>query len=222
MHQGYTNELPERFTRNIEELYAEEGKVWLAELPKLVEEIADKWSLKMEKPFLNLSFHYVVPCVCADGTKAVLKIGFAEENSIIYSEAKILSLLNGKGAVKLLYFDKDFCAILLERLVPGENLIGVCKQDDERATTIAIEVMKKFWRAPQDTNEFPSLEKWIEGLVKAENTLFPQHFIEKARNYFGDLIASSKGDFLLHGDLHHENILSAKRESFLAIDPKVN
>ena len=34
------------------------------------------------------------------------------------------------------------------------------------------------------------------------------------------LLASSAGPVLLHGDLHHENILSAARQPWLAIDPK--
>ena len=35
-----------------------------------------------------------------------------------------------------------------------------------------------------------------------------------------DLIASQGETVLLHGDLHHDNILSAGRESWLVIDPK--
>jgi streptomycin 6-kinase len=37
---------------------------------------------------------------------------------------------------------------------------------------------------------------------------------------FTDLLASSQEPILLHGDLHHGNILSAERERWLALDPK--
>jgi streptomycin 6-kinase len=220
MLQDYSGKLPDRFIRNIAGLHAEKGEKWLADLPEIIARIAEKWSLEMENHFQNLSFHYVAPCVRSDGTKAVLKIGFPEENSIIYSEAKILKILDGKGAVKLLNFDKNFCAILLERLLPGENLIRICKEDDERATAIAIELMKKFLHPAPTGSGFPTLREWTKGLSEAKNAPFPQEIIDRARNYFDELIGSSKQNFLLHGDLHHENILSAQRDSFLAIDPK--
>ncbi|MEJ7861583.1 MAG: aminoglycoside phosphotransferase family protein [Pyrinomonadaceae bacterium] len=45
-------------------------------------------------------------------------------------------------------------------------------------------------------------------------------FQNKARRFYEQLSFASKHKFLIHGDLHHENILSAFREPFLAIDPK--
>jgi streptomycin 6-kinase len=41
-----------------------------------------------------------------------------------------------------------------------------------------------------------------------------------AESLFRELIASSESPVLLHGDLHHFNILSARRQPWLAIDPK--
>ena len=35
-----------------------------------------------------------------------------------------------------------------------------------------------------------------------------------------DLIASSATPVLVHADLHHDNVLSSKRDGWLAIDPK--
>ena len=220
MHRDYSSRLPERFTQNILGLHAEKGAEWLAALPGVIAAIAEKWSLDVENHFENLSFHYVAPCTLAGGKQAVLKIGYPEENSILYSEAKILKFLNGKGAVKLLEFDKKSCAVLLERLLPGENLIELCRRNDEAATAVAIEVMNKFWRRAPADGRFPSLQQWTNELEKAEDKAFGQKFIEKARSYFEELRGSSKRSFLLHGDMHHENILSAERVPFLAIDPK--
>ncbi len=44
--------------------------------------------------------------------------------------------------------------------------------------------------------------------------------VEKAENIFLELLASGDESVLLHGDLHHDNILSGSREPYLAIDPK--
>jgi hypothetical protein len=108
----------------------------------------------------------------------------------------------------------------LERVLPGKNLIGICKRNDARATKIAIDIMKGFSHKEPGNIEFTNLEKWIEGLKRAEKTIFPRNEVKKAQGYYAELIGSSKKSFLLHGDLHHGNILSAEREDFLVIDPK--
>jgi streptomycin 6-kinase len=44
--------------------------------------------------------------------------------------------------------------------------------------------------------------------------------VTRAEALFAELLGSSGAPTLLHGDLHHENILSAERAPWLAIDPK--
>jgi len=211
--------LPENFSRNIFVLHAEKGKQWLDGLPNLIAKMSEKWSLVVHEPFPDLSYNFVAPCVCEGGTNAVLKIGYNEKDSIILSEANFLTVLDGNGAVKLLQFDKNYCALLLERLLPGENLVELAKTDDEQATANAIRVMKKIRHSPPENIGFPTLEKWVDSFLRAGKTNLDFVSIKKARKIFGRLIGSSE-QLLLHGDLHHQNILSARRDSFLAIDPK--
>lgn len=220
MNENYIFKLPDKFKQNILGLHAEKGEQWLDNLPNLIAEISKNWLLSVEKPFPKLSYNFVAPCICADGTEAVLKIGYNEENSIIFSEAKFLKLLGGKGAVKLLQFDQRRCAMLLEKLVPGENLKKLCVIDDERATQIAINVLRQIRREPSENAVFPTLRNWTASFQKAGQTNFSYNLVQKAQAYFAELTDSSAQPLLLHGDFHHENILSAGRESFLAIDPK--
>ena len=48
----------------------------------------------------------------------------------------------------------------------------------------------------------------------------PTSLVEKAEALFEELFQSMGDPLVLHGDLHHYNILSAQREPWLAIDPK--
>lgn len=48
----------------------------------------------------------------------------------------------------------------------------------------------------------------------------PEAFVGRAEGLFAELISSQAETFLLHGDLHHGNVLSAGRRPWLAIDPK--
>ena len=47
----------------------------------------------------------------------------------------------------------------------------------------------------------------------------PAGWVARAEEAFEELLATSQGPVILHGDLHHWNILSAEREPWLAIDP---
>ncbi len=52
----------------------EAGALWLQSIPTLITLYEKQWSLHVLPPF-PLSYNYVVPCICADGSQAVLKIG---------------------------------------------------------------------------------------------------------------------------------------------------
>ncbi|MCA1623809.1 MAG: aminoglycoside phosphotransferase family protein [Acidobacteria bacterium] len=220
MDENFISNLPKCFVQNTLGMYGEAGEKWLIDLPQIVKEIAGNWSLKVENFFPNLSYNFVAPCVYASGDEVVLKIGFPEENSLISNEARALEIFGGNGAVKLLQSDEKLCALLLEKAVPGEGLRKLCQRDDAAANQIAIDIMRRLWREPPENQDFPTLESWIKGFEKAENSSFPAQTVKKAQSYFDELLDLSKNKFVLHGDLHHANILSATREPFLAIDPK--
>lgn len=212
--------MPQKFTEVILGAFREEGRRWIEDLPEIIGEIERNWSLEIEKPFPNLSYHYVAPCVFKTGGEAVVKIGFPGEKTTTYNEIKMLEFLDGEGVCKLLGFDEKRFALLLEKLVPGENLKEICGSDDRKAVEIAIGAMRKFWRKPPTNHDFPLLEDWFAGFERASETGFAPDYIVKARRFFEELNSSPETKMLLHGDFHHENILSAEREPFLAIDPK--
>ncbi len=221
MSKNFINELPEKFTRNALDLCGETGEKWLIDLPRIITEIESEWFLKVEKNFPNLSYNYVAPCVYNDGSEAVLKIALPLNNPEIYNEAKYLQTANGVGAVKLLESDKSRRAILLERLTPGANLKEICREDEAKAVEIAISIMRGLLKEATRNFAFLRLDDWFNNFFeKARNTNFPREFQNKAREFYAELSFAQKQKFLIHGDLHHENILSATREEFLAIDPK--
>lgn len=220
-NDNFASNLPENFRRSITEIFGEAGHAWLVELPSIIERISEKWSLKAEKHFLDLSYNYVAPCVLCDGRKAVLKIGFPKNKASVSRENKILKIFDGEGIVKALDFDEENCALLMERLLPGENLKKICKADDRKANQTAIEIMRKLWREPPVSTEIVTLDKWMRNFVEAENFQDETaQVFSKGRDFYRELLESSNQKILLHGDFHHENVLSAQREPFLAIDPR--
>ena len=220
MSENFTKNLPPKFIQNISGLYGAKGKQWLKDLPDILSEICEKWSVQIDKVFPNLSYNFVALCVNKNGQKYVLKVGVPEKDSSIIYEKRALQVFDGQGAVKVIKFDKKRCAMLLERAVEGKTLGEVCGEDYEKAVKIAVAVMQKLPRNPLNKNEFINLETWINGLKKAAKANFAPEKVRQAQKYFAELIEPFERKILLHGDIHFDNILSAQREPFLVIDPK--
>lgn len=215
-------DLPRHFTDTITCSHGEAGADWLAELPVILKDISANWKLTLGYRYPNLSYHYVAPCVGADGGEAVLKLGFpGDPNPTIFNEAAMLEMNGGEAMVKLLGFDPDRRAMLLEKLTPGEDLRTIFAGNETAVIPIAVDLMRKIWRDPPILNAFPAVEDWFRnGFEKARKTDFPLEYTLKAGRIFEELNSSTGRRVLLHGDLHHWNILSAAREPYLVIDPK--
>lgn len=214
--------LPEQFARTIVELYDDEGVAWLNRLPSAIAECEQRWSLTVKPPFPNLSYNYVAPAVHSDGLDVVLKLGMP--NPELSSEIAALRLYDGRGSVALLDADAERGILLLERLKPGTTLADLA--DDERATAIAAQVMRELWRPPPAKHSFPTVADWAAGMrrLRAEfgggTGPFPAGLVARAESLFAELLSSMAAPALLHGDLHHWNILAAERRPWLMIDPK--
>lgn len=140
--------------------WAEEpgGAEWLARLPSLAAECAERWSLRLGAPFEPGHISLVVPAERADGTRAVLKLNFPETES--EHEADALAHWDGEGAVRLLEHDPERRALLVERCEPGTQLWAV--DDDEEATRIAAAVFRRLWRPAPAGRAFRSLARQAE------------------------------------------------------------
>jgi streptomycin 6-kinase len=118
--------------------------------------------------------------------------------------------------------------MLLERLQPGEMLTTVAVTDDDAATRIGAEVMRRLWRPAADLPDpglFKPLAGWFDAFPRHRAFYdgpgpFPPAVLEYAEDLVSELLATSPGDVLLHGDFHHDNVLSSERGGWLAVDPK--
>lgn len=206
------------------EVFGDDGQDWLNRLPSIVTSTARRWNLTVGPAVPNLSYNWVAPAIRENGERAMLKIGVPQ--SELWSEIEALRVYDGHGIARLIDADTDMGALLLERLDPGETLVALSVNDDERATEITAHVMRDLWTPPPDEHPFRSVGDWANGLTRIR-TMFdggtgplPTNLFEQAESLFSQLLPSMDATVLLHGDLHHENILSATRSPWLAIDPK--
>ncbi|HEY7355473.1 MAG TPA: aminoglycoside phosphotransferase family protein [Ktedonobacterales bacterium] len=214
--------IPDDFMRARIAYQGEEGERWIQSLPSILATCEERWNIAIGAPFPNLSYNYVASATRADGSPVVVKVCLPTGEFPEESEA--LRLFDGRGMVQLLECDADNETMLLESLQPGTLLSSV--EDDETATSIAASVMRQFWRPVPAQHSFPTISDWGRGFVRLRDHYagghgpFPPRLLEEAETLFAELSASMDAPVLLHGDLHHDNILAARRLPWLAIDPK--
>jgi streptomycin 6-kinase len=114
-------ELPEHFKQTIVDLYETRGEAWLHALPDIIADIQTRWSIRVLPHFVPLSYNFVAPVVCTDGTGAVLKLGVP--NRELETECEALRLYQGEGMVQLYEADMERGALLLEHIRPGSDAL---------------------------------------------------------------------------------------------------
>lgn len=209
--------LPDTFIQTIQNVFGAKGRAWLNALPGLIDTARQRWGLKNIQPVPTLSYNFVA---FAEGD-AVLKIGVPTQELI--SEITALGLFNGNGAVTLIEADAELGMFLLERVRPGKMLSTL--QDDEEATHLACDVMLELRKPIASNSSLIQLSDWFKGFDKLRERFeggtgpLEKKLVERAEVAVRDFFAEEHTPMLIHGDLHHFNILSSER-GWLAIDPK--
>lgn len=198
------------------------GARWLTQLPSIVRELARGWDLTVGAPY-ELSYHYVTAVMCGDGTPAVLKLGVPSGTSLA-EEAPALAAFGGRGAVRLLRADLDRGALLLERITPGWRARDLVPDRDSEATSAAIDVIRRLHVPPPPGCPMPEVLVQARAFddyraAHGQAGPLPLDLVVRAGGLMRELCASATDRVALHGDLHHDNILRATREPWLAIDP---
>ncbi len=187
---------------------------WLADLPRLATECAERWGLVLEEPF-DTPHSLVVPA-----GEVVLKLN-APAHFEADHEAEALERWAGRGAVRLVARDDAHRALLIERCRPGTPLWDAGVDEPaviaELLPRLPVEAYKPFpFRLLED-----EAERWVEEV--------PRRYEQGGRPFERSLLAfavdvfrsvNPRAAFLANQDLHGGNVLRAEREPWLVIDPK--
>ncbi|WP_433498221.1 aminoglycoside phosphotransferase family protein [Sphaerimonospora sp. CA-214678] len=211
----------EELSRNVLEAWGDDGARWLAELPSVLSAMVRDWDLTVGEPYAP-SYHYVTRVVCPGGTPAVLKLGVPGGTSP--AEAAALAAFGGRGAARLLNVDHDRGALLLERVTPGRRLRDLVPARDAEATSALAAVMRRLHVPPPPGHRISDASSQIEAFDRyaaahGDNGPLPLDLVTHAGGLMLELCESADEHVVLHGDLHHDNVLRGTREPWLAIDP---
>ena len=150
-----------------------------------------------------------------DGVPAMLKIAHEAEER---RGPGLMIWWDGDGAARVLEHEGD--AVLLERARGHRSLVEMARNGkDDDASRILCDVAARL-HAPRERQlpELIALERWFAELWlgAAKHGGILQYAAATARA----LLDQPREVGVLHGDLHHENVLDFGPRGLLAIDPK--
>jgi streptomycin 6-kinase len=161
-----------------------------------------------------------VPVTTAAGEQAVLKVQQPHRES--EHEAAALERWDGDGAIRLLDHEPDEHVLLLERCEPGTPLSSV---GGEAALDVFVELLPRLWKPAGAPFRMLAAEAawWADSLEETWQRFaqpFERRLLDAALEALHELPPTQRRHVLLHQDLHGDNVLAARREPWLVIDPK--
>jgi len=193
---------------------------WVDRLPALARDLLDEWDLTVDGALMNGYCSLVVPVLTADGERSVLKLHTDADADESDFEHLALQHWHGNGTVLLLRADPRRRAMLLERLHPRDlTTIG-----DREACEVVGGLYGRIHvpALPQLRTITSYVERWTADLeALPRDAPIPRRLREQCVSLVRDLVADPASvGLIIHGDLHHHNVLAADREPWLVIDPK--
>lgn len=202
-----------------------EERRWLADLPGLVAGYERRWRVRTGPPFRSGTSSWAAPGESVDGRPVVLKIAWPHREA--RQESAGLLHWDGAGAVRVLHADSERYALLLERCLPGASLSEAGLSLD-RGLAAAAGVLRQLWSVPVPADApFERVgavtAEWAALLRERMRTLRPPFdpgLVERGASLLETLPATATRTVLVHGDANPNNLLSAERQPWLAIDAK--
>jgi streptomycin 6-kinase len=202
---------------------------WITGLPGVVAGLADQWSLSVGEPFQpGGQCSWTAPVTGPAGAELVLKVGFRFPGGEERDEAAGLRVWDGNGAVRLHDCESgSVYALLIERCVPGTPLGRVLPEPEQDLVVTGL--LRRLWAQPHEGYAFRPLaqmcQAWADAFeaeyatADAAGRLDPG-LARAGIALFRELPTTADRQVLLCTDLHGDNVLAARREPWLVIDPK--
>lgn len=136
-----------------------------------------------------------------------------------WNSGAVLRAFRGAGTVWALEAAEG--AVLLERLDPATELVELVRNGrDEEATAVFGELISTMAHHDPPAG-CPTVSDWGLGFDRyVNNGEIPAELVQQAAQIYRKLATSQKQTMLLHGDLHHYNVLLDANRGWVAIDPK--
>lgn len=173
-----------------------------------------RWHLVADGAEIATSTSRLLPVMQA-GQPAMLKLSHAEEER---SGQDLLAWWDGDGAARVLA-DEDG-ALLIERATGARSLSDMARggQDDEACRILCATAARLHVPRSKPLPQLIPLARRFDALEPAART--HGGMLARCLAAANILLAAPQDPVVLHGDLHHGNVLDFGARGWLAIDPK--
>jgi streptomycin 6-kinase len=176
-----------------------------------------RWSLTPDGEGFRTSYakNLLLP-VRQGGVPAMLKLVTGQEE---IDGGALMAWWAGEGAARVLAYEGE--ALLLERLEGGRSLAALASEGQDDEATRIICAAAHALHAPRSTpppTGLRPLDVWFRAL--APGAAAHGGVLRDSLTAAEILLADPRDTVVLHGDLHHENVLDGGPRGWLAIDPK--
>jgi streptomycin 6-kinase len=173
-----------------------------------------RWNLTTDGSAVMTPTSALLPVLWGN-VPAMLKVAVLDEEKL---GNQLMIWWNGDGAARLLAHAED--AILMERAETGISLADVARegQDDEASRIMCAVLRQLHAQRAYAPPALPPLTKWFEPLGRAAEE--QGGILRIAAETASRLLSTQRDVVVLHGDMHHGNVLRFGSRGWLAIDPK--
>ncbi|MDF2588555.1 MAG: aminoglycoside resistance protein, partial [Anaerocolumna sp.] len=180
----------------------------------------NKWKLSNLELIDDGRESCVLKCFSDDYGDVILKK--RKTIKVIEDEYNTLIHYDGKRFCKAYDADKNSGVLLEEQIKPGAELMKVASLDQR--LTIFCSLHKGLHIAPSTIEKYPTYLDWVSNASSYMETR-KDHYelalhMKKAEEICRELYRLYPTKMLLHGDLHHYNILLNQHNGYIIIDPK--
>ncbi len=147
--------------------------------------------------------------------KALINNGFDKE-------ILACKLFQGENFCKIYEYSLEDQVYIMERIMPADTLYESAPRNDR--IKIVGRIFKGLHKTDIPDSAFPTYSEWFEagkeGTKNRKDCEELYQYLYSAERMLADINQKYSRNLLLHGDLHHENILKNENGSYTVIDPK--
>ncbi|NCA67841.1 MAG: aminoglycoside resistance protein [Clostridia bacterium] len=215
-----TKEYSMPINMNTEKIISHFGNDFYQSLLTKLAEYQVKWMLDNFKQVDYYSINCIFKCTSKKHGDSILKIGKSSDET--QSEYNALSEYEDSRFCRVYEADISNGALLIEQIIPGTQLRAV--SDIDKRLDLFCKVFEDLHKQPSVKSKYPTYMRWVSRIASfmRDKTDFKKlsDYMNEAERICRDLCGKYTEEMLLHGDLHHDNILLGNDNQYHIIDPK--
>lgn len=183
---------------------------------RVFDEYLREWALRADGPPIVTPRCALLPVLERDGSPAMLKIVTGQSQAL---SSTLLKWWDGRGAARV--HASRGPVVLMERSEDPQRLLRMYERGlDEATVGVIVDVAARLHAKPNTPppDGVPPLASWFADLLPAAERL--GGILVACARAATALLETQTDVTILHGDLHHENVLHFGDRGWLAIDPK--